>query len=120
MGLFAASLSSAGTTTASNLNWVAGKPISVSATIGTSTSSGDFIVQVTWDDLQRSSNPLWQGLSSEAFTAPGSAPALHYSASNIFPDGVRIFIPGPVGGIRLNSTSLTGTLTLRCQQGEGG
>ncbi len=120
MGLFAASLSSAGTTIASNLSWVGGKNTSVAVTIGSSASSGDFIVQMTLDDLQRSSSPLWIGLSSESLFAPGSAPALHYAASAIFPDGVRIFIPGPVGGIRLNSTSLTGTLTLRCQQGEGG
>jgi hypothetical protein len=58
---------------------VGGKPIAISATIGSSTSSGDFIVQVTLDDLQRSSSPQWVGLSSEPFTAPGSASALHYT-----------------------------------------
>jgi hypothetical protein len=116
MALFTTTLSSAGTTIASNLNWIGGKPVTASITIGSSTSSGDCVLQFTLNDLMRTSASavVWQGFSS----ALGAA-ATHFSASSIFPDGVLASFLSPVCAIRLNSTSVAGTWTLAVVSGEG-
>jgi hypothetical protein len=113
--LFSTTLSSVGTTTASNLNLIGGKPISASITIGSSTSSGDATLQYTLQDLMRTSASavIWQGVSS----AIGAA-ATHFSASSIFPDGVFFPFQTPLGALRLSSTSVTGTWTLLVVEGD--
>jgi hypothetical protein len=105
-----------------NLNWIGGKPTTLSAL--TTASSGDFTIQYTLDDPQRlggSSLAFWSNLSTDPYTTlPSSAVAgIHYTASNFNSDGVLAFLPGPMGAVRLNSTSLLGTVTLKVVQGEG-
>jgi hypothetical protein len=120
MPLFSTNLSSAGTAQVA-LSWITpGSPTSIGVTIAAN-SSGDFFLQTTFDDLQRSSAPVWVGLSSEPLTAPAVLAATHYNASaaTLSPDGVRVVYPGAIGGVRLNSTSLTGTLTLKVVQPGG-
>src|SRR5260221_13158824 len=116
MPLFAASLSSAGVTAVSNLNLIGGKSISASITIGSSTSSGDAILQYTLQDIMKTSASavIWQGVSS----AQGQ-PATHFSASHIYPDGEFFPFQTPLGALRLSSTSVTGTWTLLVAEGEG-
>ena len=110
-----------GASPAANLNWIGGKVTTLSAL--TTASSGDFTIQYTLDDLQRvggSSLATWSNLSTDPYTTlPSSAVAgIHYTASNYVSDGVLFFLPGPVGAVRLNSTSLLGTVTLKVMQGE--
>ena len=105
-----------------NLNWIGGKPTTLTAL--TTASSGDFTIQYTLDDVQRvggSSLAYWSNLSTDPYTTlPTSAvTGIHYSASSYNTDGVLAFLPGPVAAVRLNSTSLLGTLTLKVIQGEG-
>lgn len=120
-------LSSVGSSPAANLNWIGGKVTTAIAYSNANTSSGDFIVQITMDDLQRSSSPQWFGLSSNTY-AQESLPVIHYSASSVFPSGssaanecVYMPIPGPVAAIRLNSSSVASgtTITMKVIQGDG-
>jgi hypothetical protein len=112
----------AGPSGIANLNWTGGRVTTLSAL--TTASSGDFTIQYTLDDVQRVQSSLvyWANFSTDSFTnLPTSAVAgIHYSASSFNTDGVLAFIPGPVGAVRLNSTSLFGPVTLKVMQGEGG
>src|SRR6266576_3570075 len=108
-----------GASPVANLNWIGGKPTTLSAL--TTASSGDFTIQYTLDDPQRlggSSLAAWSNLSTDPYTTlPSSAVAgIHYTASSFGSDGVLAFLPGPVGAVRLNSTSLLGTVTLKVIQ----
>jgi hypothetical protein len=128
MPITTVTLSSVGTSPPISCNWRGGKPATVVAVAGTSTSSADFIVQFTLDDAQiaNSSSPTWFGFSSNSFSIENAA-AIHYSASSAFPgsSGVPecVFIPlnGPVAGLRLSSTSMASgaSVQLKLLSGEG-
>lgn len=114
MPLFSTTLSSVGTTTISNLNWMGGKPITASVIPGSTGQTSDFTIQYTLDDIMRTSSPAWSGVSS-AF----GVPAQHFTSSVAFPDGVTVGFLSPVTAIRLNSSALSsGSLTLKVLQGE--
>ena len=123
-------LSSVGTSSPINLNWLGGlKPTLAVVTSSGTGSSADFIVQGTLSDAQRvaSSLAIWFGLSSAV--SAGNFPAFHYASSNAFPGGSStvpecVFLPIPpaIAGLRLSSTAIAAgtTLTLQVNQGEGG
>lgn len=119
-------LSSVGTSPPVSLNWIGGKATTAVAIASSSGATGDFIVQFTMDDLQRSSSPTWIGFSSNSYAVENAA-AAHYSVANTFPSGstgsggecVYVPIPGPIAGLRLSSTAISGTLNLKVIQGEG-
>jgi hypothetical protein len=120
-------LSSVGTSPPVALSWISGKHTTATVTASSSGATGDFIVQFTMQDLQRSSLPTWIGLSSNSYAITNAA-ATHYSIANVFPNGssggtgecVYLPIPGPIAGLRLSSTTISGTLNLSVIQGEGG
>lgn len=97
-------LNSSGISRAVNLDWAAGKPISFSVT-GSSSGTFSYTVEGALDDLQQvaSTSVAWFALSS-ATTANSSI--------NTF--------SGPLAGIRLNASAVSGTvLTMRVLQGIG-
>jgi hypothetical protein len=96
-------LSSVGTSPAINLDWRSGAKTAFSIT---GSSSGTFSVtpEVTLNDLQLSSSPLWIAQSSVALTANTSVWQIN----------------GPVAGIRLNASALSSaSLTLWTLQDHG-
>ncbi len=96
-------LSSVGTSRAINLDWFSGAKTAFTIT---GSSSGTFSVtpEVTVDDLQLSSSPLWVAQSSAALTANTSVWE----------------ITGPLAGIRMNCSALSSaTLMLRLIQDHG-
>lgn len=118
-------LSSVGTSPAVNLNWIGGKPTTaVVFSSASGSASGDFFVQFTLDDSQRSSSPTWFGFSSNSYNIETGA-AAHYNSSALFPGSSQgeclyVPIPGPVAGIRINSTGLaSGSIIMKVVQGEG-
>jgi hypothetical protein len=118
-------LSSAGVPGASgaaNLNWLSGKNETISITTNTSSGTGDWIVQVSLDDIMRTPSSLvvWQGLSSNFLTGSFIPTAgYHFTSSTIYPDGILIGVEWPLAAVRLNSTALSSnTLTLKVLQGE--
>ncbi len=105
-----------------NLNYIGGKAVGISAL--TTASSGDFTIQYTFDDPTKvggSSLATWSNLSTDPYTQlPSSAvTGIHYSASSFNTDGVLAFLPSPPAALRLNSSSLNGTVTLKVIQGDG-
>lgn len=124
MAYWTVSLTSQSTTTSApvNLNWIGGKPTTVSV-IATSLSTGAFTIQYTLDDLQRTTaaSVAWQvAAASFGATFPSTATAgTVFVASNAYPDGVTYTFLGPIAGLRLGSSTPT-QLTMRVLQGEGG
>jgi len=126
MTIATVTLSSVGTSNPVALNWIGGKPATATVTASSSGATGDFIVQFSMDDLQRSSSPIWIGLSSNSYNIENGV-AAHYSAANVFPNGssggtgeaLYIPIPGPIAALRLSSTTISGTLNLKVLQGDG-
>lgn len=115
---FSVTLSSVGTSAVCNLDWIGGKPTTISVTGSCSSQTADFIIQYTLDDVQRvaSTSVGWVGVSS----AFGSL-AQHWNGGTVYPDGVTIGLLSPVAAVRLNSSAFTnGTLTLKVIQGVGG
>jgi hypothetical protein len=105
-----------GASAVANLNWIGGKPTTVSV-IPSAASSGAFVIQYSLDDVQRvaSSAVTWSGVSS-AQGQPGTV----WVASASVHDGVRADFLAPVAAIRINSTALAGgTYTLKVVQGDG-
>lgn len=100
------------------LNWRGGKPINVWITPLTSTSSGNFSLQYSFDDPQLlggSSLALWANVSS-AIGQPGQ----FFNSSTCGTDGVQFQFLSPVAAVRINSTSMSsGPLTMKILQGEG-
>ena len=99
-------------------NWRGGKPMSVWVTPLTSTSSGNFSLQYTFDDpslVGGTSVALWANVSS----AIGQAGEF-FNSSTCGTDGVFFQFLSPVAAVRLNSTSLSsGPLTMKILMGEG-
>lgn len=109
-----------GVSGAAALDWRGGKPATVSVfTSTTGTSSGNFSLQYTLDNIQAlggSSLAFWQGVSS----AIGQA-ATTFNASTFGVDGVQFAFLNPVAAVRMNSTALSsGPWTMKVLQGEGG
>lgn len=101
-------------------NWRSAEPMGVSILISTTgTSSGNFTLQYTLDDLQLiggSSLAFWQGFSS-AIGQPGTV----FSSSTLSADGIYFPFQTPVAAVRINSTALSsGPLIMKVLQGEGG
>ena len=92
-------LSSVGTGRPVNLDWMSAKYTSFVVT----STAASYFVEGTLNDLQLSSSPTWFTLSSATLTANSSI--------NLY--------TGPLAGIRLNSTTSGGTLTLSILQGIG-
>jgi len=93
-------LSSVGVSRGINLDWFGGEAVSASLTFGSSTATTDVTFQYTLDDLQRSSNPTWLGVSS----AIGSS-VQHFFSSVAFDQGVLLTFVAPIAGLRLSSTT---------------
>lgn len=126
MTLFVTSLFSSQAPAASiaaNLNWIGGKPFTIHVVAGSSTMTGDFTIQYTLDDIQRSSSPSWFNLSSNPFNQIETSPSVgvHWLSSNTaFPDGFMVNFPTPVCAVRMNSTAMSSSfMTFRVVQGEG-
>src|SRR5437763_13695032 len=95
-------LSSVGTSPPVNTNWRGGGPITAGVTLGSTTMTVDFTMQFTLSDLQMSSSPAWQGLSS----AVGSSTITHYSSA-LADAGLVLSFLNPVAGLRLSSTAIS-------------
>jgi len=107
-------LSSVGNSPAINLNWGGNNPVTALVTLGSTTMTTDFTVQITLDDLQTVASPVWVSLGSST----GSS-ATHFSSANA-DASVILGLLYPVAGMRLNSTAISSsTLTLKVIQGEG-
>lgn len=114
-------LSSAGISTAANLNWIGGKPTTAVVVPGTSTSSATFTIQFTMDDPQRiaAASALWFGISSNTYSVEAGG-GTTYAASSVYPDGIYLPFGTPIAGLRINATSLgAGSLVMKVLQGEG-
>ena len=100
------------------LSWLGGKATTASV-VGTSQSSGAFVIQYSMDDVLRvpSSLAAWFGYSS-AIGSPGTV----FVASAIYPDGVLASFATPIAALRLFSSATNnvnnGPITLRVIQGE--
>lgn len=115
-------LTSQSTTTSTPvaLSWMSGRPTTVSV-IATSLSTGSFTIQYTLDDIQRvsSGSVAWQ-ICSSGFGATFPSTSLAgtiFVASNAYPDGVSYTFLGPIGAVRIGSSTPT-SLTMRVMQGE--
>lgn len=113
-------ISSVGTSVAAALNWRGGKPATVVVVSSAATSSATYTVQYTLDDLQLTASPTWFGVSSNTYAVDTNG-ATVFGASQSFPDGTYIPFPGPIGAVRMNVSSNSGsvTLTMKVMQGEG-
>src|SRR5690242_11229393 len=100
-------MSSAGNSSAIQLNWRGGKPVAATVVVS-SLFTGDFTVQYTLDDLMVSTSQTWVSFGSTT----GSS-ATHFSSANN-DAGVAIGTQYPIAGLRLSSTTFTaGSLTLK-------
>lgn len=107
-------LSSVGVSATINTDWMGGKPVTATVTLGSSTMTADFTLQFTIDDLLATATPTWLSFGSST----GSA-ATHFSSANV--DGVVLSFLNPVAGLRLSSTAISSSsLTLKVLQGVGG
>jgi hypothetical protein len=106
-----------GASTVANLNWIGGKPTTVSV-IPSAGSSGAFVIQYSLDDPMRvaSTSITWSGLGSSL-----GAQATVFVCSASQPDGILTSFLSPVTAVRVNSTALStaGTLTFKVAQGDG-
>jgi hypothetical protein len=121
-----ANSSNPGNSAAANLNWVGGKPTTVSLSFGgSSTVANDATIQYTLDDLQRvtSTGVVW-GFIGSSLAANSTSP-FHFASTTWFDTGFTTQFLGPIAGVRLGSSALSstgglGTISLRVLQGEGG
>jgi hypothetical protein len=132
MSYFTTTFTTANTTTpgaspACALNWIGGKPTSISLSFGgSSTVSNDVRIEYSLDDIERiggSSLALWQTLSSAI--GNNSTTAYHLASTTWFDTGFLVQMISPIAAVRMNSSALTssgglGTITLKVLQGEGG
>ena len=114
------SLTSASTTTSTPvaLNWIGGKPTTVSLSFSSSLQVADTTIQYTLDDIQRvsSASVQWLPVTSSA----GSSTVAHYATTTYFDTGVTLSFLNPIAAVRLGSTAISsGTVYLRVLQGEG-
>jgi hypothetical protein len=109
---FITTLSSVGTSAAANLDWRNGGYVSAQVTLGTTTMTADFTIQLTLDDpVTSSATRAWFGMSS----AVGSS-VTHFSSAAA-DAGVYVTFLSPVAGLRISSTAISSSsLTLRVLQ----
>jgi hypothetical protein len=110
-----------GNLTAANLNWIGGKPTTVSLTFTSSTAANDVTVQYSLDDVMRvaSTSVVWAYASSGGLF--GNSTSAYHFASTTWSDNAWTSVAlGPIGAVRLGSTAFNGgTCTLRVLEGEG-
>jgi hypothetical protein len=110
------SVSSApGASTPCALNYLSGKPTSVFVD-PSAASSAWWLIQFTMNDITRTPSSL---VSWNSVTNPASA-AILYASSTTGLDGSLYTFASPVAAVRMNSSSLSGVLTLSVIQGETG
>lgn len=128
MTLFTTNLTTAvssapGTSTICNLNWLGGKPTTVSIFSTTASPSALFQIQYTLDDIQRVASSLvfWSNLSSSySDTVINVSSGSTFNSSSIPTDGIIFSFLSAFAAVRLNSTSMgSGPLTMKVVQGEG-
>ncbi len=114
-----------GAGTVCNLNWIGGKPTTVSVFSTNSGSSISFQVQYTLDDVQRVASSLvyWQSISS-AYSDTGvtTSSGSIFTSSTVgdITNGITFSLLSPWAGVRLNSTGMaSGPLFMKVIQGEG-
>lgn len=107
-----------------NLNWIGGKPTSISLTFVSSSVTNDVTVQYTLDDVQRvaSSLVVWQFLSSAINN--NSTTAFHLASTTWSDVGFLAQFLTPIAAVRLGCTTFAstgglGSATLKVIQGEG-
>ena|SRR6476620_2470775 len=104
------------------LNWIGGKPSTVSLSWNSSNVLCLSQIQYSLDDVQRtlSSKMAWNAVPS---TAASSTPGL-YASSTYFDTGAQVSFLSPIAAIRLFSTSITAggsqSVSMDVIQGEGG
>ena len=109
-----------GASPAANLNWIGGKPTTISLTFTSSTANNDVTVQYTLDDLQRvpSTGVVWASLSSGGIT--NSTTPFHFASTTWSDNAFTVQVLSPIAAVRMNSSALGGgTATLKVSQGEG-
>jgi hypothetical protein len=124
--LFSFTFSTANSTTpgaspAANLNWLGGKPTTISLTFTSSTANNDVTIQYTLDDLQRitSTGVVWASLSSGGVTRIATS-AFHFASTTWSDNAFTAQVLSPIAAVRMNSTAFNGgTATLKVSQGEG-
>jgi hypothetical protein len=110
-----------GASPAANLNWLGGKPTTISLTFTSSTANNDVTVQYTLDDLQRvaSTSVVWNSLSSGGVT-PSATSAFHFASTTWSDNAFTAQVLSPIAAVRMNSTAFNGgSATLKVSQGEG-
>lgn len=115
--------SAPGASTACNLNWLGGKPTTVSVLSTAAAPAATFKIQYTLDDLQRVASSLvfWSNLSSSyndtgVTTSSGST----FNSSLMSAEGIVFSFLSPMSAVRLNATGMdSGPLTMKVLQGEG-
>jgi hypothetical protein len=114
-----------GNSPAANLNWIGGKPTTISLSFaGSSTVTNDATIQFTLDDIERvggSSLATWQYLSS-GVTNNATTP-YHFASTTWFDTGFTAQVLSPLAAVRLGASALSstgglGTITLKIIQGE--
>jgi hypothetical protein len=122
--LTTAASSAPGASAAANLNWLSGKPTTVTVYSTVSGSTIAFNVQYTLDDLQRvggSSLAFWQNLSSayNNTTVAVSSGSIFGTSSLDPAAGMTVIFPSAVAALRLNSSSMgSGPLVMKVSQDE--
>ena len=109
-------LSSVGTSTPVNLNWIGAKPVTATVTLGSSQMTTDFTVQFSQDDIMRtaSSAVTWVSVAWSSV----STTVAHYTNS-WFDTGVQLSFLNPIAALRLSSSTISASaLTLKVTQGE--
>jgi hypothetical protein len=105
-----------------NLNWLGGKPTTISLTFTSSTANNDVTIQYSLDDVQRvtSTAVVWNSLSSGGGININSTSAFHFASTTWSDNAFTAQILSPVAAIRMNSTAFNGgSATLKVTQGEG-
>lgn len=100
------------------LNYIGGKPTTVSVTWAASATVGNAQIQYTLDDIQ-STSAKWLPVVSSA----GSSTAGSYAAATFFDTGYTVAFLNPIAGVRLFSSAITAgstqVITMKVVQGDG-
>jgi hypothetical protein len=115
-----------GNSTPAALNWIGGKPTTVSLSFGgSSTVANDATIQYTLDDIQRvaSTSVVWQYITSSLGIGTNSTSIFHFASTSQFDAGFLVQFLSPIAAVRLGSSALSstgglGTISLRVLQGE--
>jgi hypothetical protein len=107
-------LSSVGVSGPINVDWRGTKPVTVVATLGSTSMTTDFTIQYTLDDIQLTATQTWISAGSST----GSS-ATHFSSANA-DAGVTMGFAYPIAALRLSSTAISASsITLKMLQGAG-